>query len=109
MPTGASDWNTPSEALDIPPSEFPVENVAQFEMAFADLHGMLAVRSKLNEFAKAVTKLLEDEVRLDAVGQMLEALRERKLVTGDQRNSLFHSRILERLCGPPSRSLDPQG
>lgn len=77
-------------------ADLPVENVAQFVMAFAALHGVRAVRTKLDEFAEAVTRLSGDGVRLDDVEQMIVALYEKSLVTGDQMTRLAFNYIRER-------------
>lgn len=81
----------------------PESNVANFVMAFAKLNGVKPTRTKLDLFAEAVTRLAGDEVKLDQVGQTLVALRERKLVSGDEMIRLLHNHILERNRGQPIR------
>lgn len=81
------------------PKDLPSSNVRNFVMAFAEINGVKATRTKLDLFAEAVTALSGDEVKLDEVGQTLVALRERNLVTGDEAIRLLHSHILERKRG----------
>lgn len=84
------------------PMEIPVDDVGKFILDLANQHGVRTTRTKLDEFAEAVTRLSGDEVVLDHVGQTLVALKERELVTGDQMNRLFVNYLRERkrLQGP---------
>lgn len=81
------------------PKDLPVSNVANFVMAFAEINGVKATRTRLDLFAEAVTRLSGDEVKLDEVGQTLVALAERKLISGAEMTKLMHSHILERKRG----------
>lgn len=82
------------------PKILPESNVANFVKAFAELNGVRPTRTRLDLFAEAVTGLSGDEIKLDQVGQTLVALRERKLVSGDEMIRLLHNHILERRGQP---------
>ncbi|WP_382164082.1 hypothetical protein [Hydrogenophaga sp. ANAO-22] len=76
--------------------EIPVDDVGKFILDLANQHEVRATRTKLDEFAEAVTRLSGDEVVLDHVGQTLVALKERDLVTGDQMIRLMFNYLRER-------------
>lgn len=78
------------------PNPLPESNVGNFVKAFAEINGVKPTRTRLDLFAEAVTRLSGDEVKLDQVGQTLVALRERKLISGDEMIRLLHNHILER-------------
>lgn len=78
------------------PEVLPVNNVGDFIIEFARRHGVAAVRTKIDEFAEAVTRLSGDDVKLDHVGQTLIALRERDLISGSQMNKLMFNHLRER-------------
>ncbi len=82
------------------PEVLPVADVGRFVIDFARRHGVHATRTKLDEFAEAVSRLSGDEIRLDQVGQTLVALRERGLVTGAQMNRLMFNHLRERKGRP---------
>lgn len=75
--------------------EIPVTNVASFVLDLAKQYGVRATRTRLDEFAEALTRLSGDEVVLDLVGQTLVALRENQLITGMQMNRMFVNHIRE--------------
>lgn len=67
----------------------PEVGVAEFVVALAVGHGVTATRTQLDDFAETVTRMAGDDVRLDAVGQTLVALRERGLVSAQEMNRLM--------------------
>lgn len=85
------------------PKDLPESNVGNFVKAFAKINGVKPTRTRLDLFAEAVTRLAGDEVKLDQVGQTLVALRERKLVSGDEMIRLLHNHILEKKRVQPIR------
>lgn len=78
------------------PSVLPTTNVAAFVADLARKAGVKAVRTKLDEFAEAVTRMAGDDVQLDAVEQTLVALAERNIITGRQMNELILNHIREK-------------
>jgi hypothetical protein len=77
------------------PSTLPKTNVAGFITDLARRSGVATTRTKLDEFAEVVTKMAGDEVKLDHVGQTLVALKERKVVSGLQMNTLLLNHLRE--------------
>ena len=78
------------------PLKIPETDVARFVLNLAKQKGVHASRTKLDEFAEAVTRLSGDEVRLDFVGQTLVALREKNFITGKQMNQLMVNHLREK-------------
>lgn len=87
--------NPPGKGVVLPKT-LPKSNVGGFVARFASLNGVKATRTRLDVFAEAVTRLAGDEVKLDEVGQTLVALRERKLVSGDEMNRLMLNHLREK-------------
>ncbi len=84
------------------PPDIPVDNVEEFILGLAKQHGVRVTRTKLDEFAEALTRLSGDDVVLDHVGQTLVALRERSLITGNQMNRMMTNYLRERKRLQPS-------
>ena len=62
----------------------PKTGVAAFVEGFAHVHNVTAKRSRLNDWAEAVSRADGDGIRLDHVELLLVALRKRDLISGGQ-------------------------
>lgn len=86
----------PDPRRGTPGAALPKVGVGQYVINLARKHGVSVVRTKLDVFAEAVTSHSGDDVQLDQVGQTLVALREKKLVTGQEMNRLMLGHIREK-------------
>ena len=100
---GGRGARTPSTTDAVPtikgatlPKVLPESDVGTFVAKFALSHGVKAVRTKLDLFAEAVTRMAGDDVKLDQVGQTLVALREKNLVSGAEMNKLMFNHLREQ-------------
>ncbi|MCV0441299.1 MAG: hypothetical protein K5880_22115 [Hydrogenophaga sp.] len=85
------------------PKVLPTTNVAAFVADLANKAGVKAARTKLDEFAEAVTRMAGDDVRLDDVEQTLVALKERNVVNGRQMGTLMLNHMREMRSVRPVR------
>ncbi len=82
------------------PDPLPTANVARFVADLAREHGVVVVRTKLDQFAEKLTELSGDDVRLDATELALVRLTERGIITAREMNMLILNHIREqRRCG----------
>lgn len=89
---------TPADYVRLP-EVLPKTGVATFVEGLVRRAGVAVVRTRLDEVAEAVTRMTGDEVRLDAVGQALVALKARNVLTGEQMNKSFINHVRERRGG----------
>ena len=78
------------------PDHLPTADVARFVADLAREHGVVAVRTKLDEFAEKVTELSGDEVRLDKTELTLVMLAQKGVITGRQMSLLILNHMRER-------------
>ncbi|NIM42848.1 MAG: hypothetical protein GTN84_15835 [Hydrogenophaga sp.] len=79
-----------------PPDPLPTANVAGFVADLAREHGVVVVRTKLDQFAEKLTELSGDDVRLDATELALVKLTERGVITPREMNMLILNHIREQ-------------
>lgn len=78
------------------PNPLPTANVAGFVADLAREHGVVVVRTKLDQFAEKLTELSGDDVRLDATELALVKLTERGVITAREMNMLILNHIREQ-------------
>ncbi|HTH10808.1 MAG TPA: hypothetical protein VMA55_14675 [Acidovorax sp.] len=78
------------------PDPLPTANVAGFVADLAREHGVVVVRTKLDQFAEKLTELSGDDVRLDATELALVKLTERGVITAREMNMLILNHIREQ-------------
>lgn len=74
----------------------PTANVAGFVADLAREHGVVVVRTKLDQFAEKLTELSGDDVRLDATELALVKLTERGIITAREMGMLILNHIREQ-------------
>lgn len=77
-------------------SQLPVKDVAAFVVELARAHGVVYRRTQLEEFAEAITRLADDDGRLDATGKLLAALRKKAVINGPQLARLMTNHMNEQ-------------
>ncbi|WP_070398426.1 hypothetical protein [Hydrogenophaga sp. PML113] len=78
------------------PDPLPTANVAGFVAELAREHGVVIVRTKLDQFAEKLTELSDDDVRLDAIELALVKLKERGIITTQEMGMLILNHIREQ-------------
>lgn len=78
------------------PDPLPTANVAGFVAELAREHGVVIVRTKLDQFAEKLTELSDDDVRLDAIELALVKLKERGIITAQEMSMLILNHIREQ-------------
>jgi len=78
------------------PDPLPTANVAGFVAELAREHGVVVVRTKLDQFAEKLTELSGDDVRLDATELALVKLKERGIITTQEMSMLILNHIREQ-------------
>jgi len=78
------------------PDPLPTANVAGFVAELAREHGMVVVRTKLDQFAEKLTEISGDDVRLDATELALVKLKERGIITAQEMSMLILNHIREQ-------------
>lgn len=78
------------------PYPLPTANVAGFVADLAREHGVVVVRTKLDQFAEKLTEISGDEVRLDATELALVKLKERGIITAQEMSMLVLNHIREQ-------------
>ncbi len=81
------------------PDPLPTTDVARFVADLAREQGVVAVRTRLDEFAEKVTELSGDEVRLDKTELTLVMLAQKGVITGRQMSLLILNHMRERRTG----------
>ena len=74
----------------------PKTGVAAFVERFAHVHNLTAKRSRLNDWAEAVSRAAGDDIRLDHVELLLVALTKRDLISGRQAARLLTLYLTEK-------------
>lgn len=77
-------------------SALPVKGVANYVAGLAAAHGIVFKRTRLDDFAEAVTRLAGDDERLDATGKLLASLRRRSVINGPQLARLMTNHMREQ-------------
>lgn len=78
------------------PYPLPTANVAGFVADLAREHGVVVVRTKLDQFAEELTELSGDDVRLDATELALVKLTEHGVITAREMGMLILNHIREQ-------------
>ncbi len=78
------------------PDPLPTSNVTRFVADLAREHGVVVVRTKLDQFAEKLTELSGDDVRLDATELALVKLTERGIITAREMSMLMLNHIREQ-------------
>lgn len=78
------------------PDPLPTANVAGFVAELAREHGVVVMRTKLDQVAEKLTELSGDDVRLDATELALLNLTERGIITAREMNVLILNHIREQ-------------
>ncbi|MNT35430.1 hypothetical protein D3C72_1714580 [compost metagenome] len=64
--------------------QLPKEGVGEFVRRFARAHNVVYQRTRLDDWAEAVTRAAGDDVRLDHTEKLLVALKKQHLINGRQ-------------------------
>jgi hypothetical protein len=91
-----------SQDLDVLPSDLdslPTKGVRHFVERFAMVHGVHYTRTRLDDYAEAITRAAGDDVKLDATGKLLVVLKKNELINGRQLARLMtnHMREVKRV------------
>ena len=76
--------------------DLPKKNVSEFVKQFALSRHINFKRSRLDDWAEAVTRASGDDVRLDITGKLLVALKKKQLINGRQMARLMSNHLRER-------------
>jgi hypothetical protein len=77
-------------------AQLPVKDVATYVANLASAHGVVFKRTRLDDFAEAVTRLAGDDERLDATGKLLASLRKKSVINGPQLARLMTNHMREQ-------------
>jgi hypothetical protein len=77
-------------------TQLPTVGVAAFVADLAKAHGVAYRRSRIDDFAEAVSRLSGDGEPLDTTGKLLVALRKKSIINGRQLARLMSNHIKER-------------
>ena len=77
-------------------AQFPIKDVASYVANLAAMHGVVFKRTRLDDFAEAVTRLAGDDERLDATGKLLASLRRKSVINGPQLARLMSNHMREQ-------------
>ena len=81
----------------------PEQDVGQYVERFAAAYQVTFERTRLDDWAEAVTRAAGDDVQLDGTGKLLVALKKQKLISGRQA-----ARLLRNHCRETERARRPQ-
>lgn len=87
----AATFKLPSDV-----AQLPVKDVASYVARLAAAHGVVFKRTRLDDFAEAVTRLAGDDEQLDATGKLLASLRKKSLINGPQLARLMTNHMREQ-------------
>lgn len=77
-------------------ARLPVKDVSTYVASLAAAHGVVFQRTRLDDFAEAVTRLAGDDERLDATGKLLASLRKKSVINGAQLARLMTNHMREQ-------------
>lgn len=77
-------------------AQLPVKDVATYVASLAAAHGVVFKRTRLDDFAEAVTRLAGDDERLDTTGKLLASLRKKSVINGPQLARLMTNHMREQ-------------
>ena len=77
-------------------AQLPVTGVGSFVARLAKAHGVVYRRTRLDDFAEAVTRLAGDDERLDSTGKLLATLRKKSVINGPQLARLMTNHMREQ-------------
>lgn len=89
--SGLADRNK----LATDPDLLPTQRVSEFVRSLAQRSRVAYTRTALDDWAEAVTRASGDDVRLDETGNLLVALKRKKLIDGAQMARLLSSHLKE--------------
>ena len=76
-------------------NDLPTKNVSEFVKQFAHSKHINFKRSRLDDWAEAVTRASGDDVTLDVTGKLLVALKKKQLINGRQMARLMTNHLRE--------------
>lgn len=76
--------------------QLPTEGVGEFIRNFAQAHNVVYRRTRLDDWAEAVTRAAGDDIQLDSTEKLLVALKKLHLINGRQAARLL-SNYMEEL------------
>ncbi|CAN5640415.1 hypothetical protein BH10PSE18_BH10PSE18_46050 [soil metagenome] len=77
-------------------AHLPVQGVGAFVADLAKAYGVAYARTRLDDFAEAVTRLAGDDERLDVTGKLLATLRKKSVIDGRQLARLMTNHMREQ-------------
>lgn len=77
-------------------TQLPNTGVGAFVARLAKAYGVVYTRTRLDDFAEAVTRLAGDDERLDATGKLLATLRKQSVINGPQLARLMTNHMREQ-------------
>ena len=80
-------------------AQLPVKDVGLFVANLAKANGVVFKRTRLDDFAEAITRLAGDNERLDTTGKLLAALRKKAIINGSQLARLMTNHMREQRDG----------
>ena len=81
----------------------PEQDVREYVERFAAAHQVTFERTRLDDWAEAVTRVAGDDVQLDGTGKLLVALKKQGLISGRQA-----ARLVSNHCRELARTKDPE-
>ena len=80
-------------------AHLPVKGLRLFVATLARANGVVCKRTRLDDFAEAITRLAGDNERLDTTGKLLAALRKKAIINGPQLTRLMTNHMREQRDG----------
>lgn len=81
--------------LNLEVADLPLTEIAAFVKSLAKAYGVEVQRSRLNDFAEAVSRLSGDDEPLDDTGKLLVELRKNLIIDGRQLARLMSNHFRE--------------
>ena len=83
--------------------QLPTEGVGEFIRSFARAHDVAYCRTRLDDWAEAVTRAAGDDIQLDPTEKLLVSLKKLRLINGRQAARLLSNYMdeLERVRSVP--------
>lgn len=96
-PTRTTGAGRPEAQMSMPEDleSLPTKGVGAFIEKLAHLHNVSGERTRLNDWAEAVSRAAGDDIRLDYVERLLVALNQQRLINGRQAARLLTNYMRE--------------
>lgn len=75
----------------------PENNIAQFVQSIADEHGVVYVRTALDDFAEKITELSGDDVKPDYTEKLIIALKKKGVIDSKQFVKILSAYLDEKI------------